>query len=77
MPKKNKYMSYEHLRDLRQNHAAWRLLRADYAPLAAAFFYQVFIGPKRRGIEAQELLEALDMFLYDCKIGRASCRERV
>lgn len=66
MPKKNKYMSYEHLRDLRQNHAAWRLLRADYAPLAAAFFYQVFIGPKRRGIEAQELLEALDMFLYDC-----------
>ena len=58
MPKKNKYMSYEHLRDLRQNHAAWRLLRADYAPLAAAFFYQVFIGPKRRGIEAQELKTA-------------------
>lgn len=66
MPKKNKYMTIEHLRDLRQNHAAWRLLRADYAPLAAAFFYQAFIGPKRRGIEAQELLEALDMFLYDC-----------
>jgi len=59
-------MNYEHLQELRQNHAAWRLLRADYAPLVAAFFYQVFIGPKRRGIEAQELLDALDMFLYDC-----------
>ena len=59
-------MTYEHLQALRQNHAAWRLLRADYAPLAAAFFYQVFIAPKRRGIEAQELLDALDMFLYDC-----------
>lgn len=61
----SKYMTYEHLRNLRQNHAAWRLLRADYGPMVAAFFYQVFIGPKRRGIEAQELLEALDMFLYD------------
>jgi hypothetical protein len=58
-------MSYEHLRNLRQNHAAWRLLTADYAPLAAAFFYKMFIAPKRRGIEAQELLNALDMFLYD------------
>ena len=47
-------MTYEHLLALRQEHAAWRLLRADYAPLAAAFFYQVFIAPKRRGIEVQE-----------------------
>ncbi len=66
MPKQNKYMTFAYLRELRQNHAAWRLLRADYAPWVAAFFYQTFIGPKRRGIEAQELLEALDMFLYDC-----------
>lgn len=65
MPKLSPYMSYEHLRNLRQNHAAWRLLTADYAPLAAAFFYKMFIAPKRRGIEAQELLNALDMFLYD------------
>ena len=62
----NQYMTYEHLLALRQEHAAWRLLRADYAPLAAAFFYQVFIAPKRRGIEVQELLDALDMFIYDC-----------
>ena len=66
----NKYMTYEYLLALRQNHAAWRLLRADYAPLAAAFFYKVFIVPKRRGIEVQEMLEALDMFIYDC-----SCQE--
>ena len=62
----NQYMTYEHLLALRQEHAAWRLLRADYAPLAAAFFYQVFIAPKRRGIEVQELLDALDLFIYDC-----------
>ncbi len=65
MPKNDEYMNYEYLRNLRQNHAAWRLLRADYAPLVAAFFYKTFIAPKRRGIEAQELLQALDMFLYD------------
>ena len=64
MPK-NQSMTYEHLLALRQNHAAWRLLRADYAPLAAAFFYKMFIAPKRRGIEVQELLDALDMFIYD------------
>ncbi|MCR5756472.1 MAG: DUF3375 domain-containing protein [Selenomonas sp.] len=66
MPNENKYMTYEHLLELRQNHAAWRLLRADYCPMVAAFFFQAFIGPKRRGIEAQELLENLDTFLYDC-----------
>ena len=68
MPKVSPYMSYEHLRRLRQNHAAWRLLTADYAPLAAAFFYKMFIASKRRGIEAQELLHALDMFLYDTSL---------
>lgn len=61
------YMDYDHLRNLRMNHAAWRLLRADQAAFIAAFFYREFIAGKRRGIEAQELLEHLDLFLYDAQ----------
>ena len=51
------YMTYSYLRNLRQNNAAWRLLTADQAAFIAAFFYREFIAGKRRGIEAQELLE--------------------
>ena len=61
------YMTYDYLRNLRMNHAAWRLLTADQAAFIAAFFYREFIAGKRRGIEAQELLEHLDMFLYDAQ----------
>ena len=61
------YMTYGYLRDLRMNNAAWRLLRADQAAFIASFFYQAFIAGKRRGIEAQELLEQLDLFLYDAQ----------
>ena len=61
------YMDYDYLCNLRMNHAAWRLLRADQAAFIAAFFYREFIAGKRRGIEAQELLEHLDMFLYDAQ----------
>lgn len=61
------YMTYQYLRNLRMNNAAWRLLTADQAAFIAAFFYREFIAGKRRGIEAQELLEHLDMFLYDAK----------
>ena len=61
------YMTYSYLRNLRQNNAAWRLLTADQAAFIAAFFYREFIAGKRRGIEAQELLERLDLFLYDAQ----------
>lgn len=61
------YMTYDYLRNLRLNNAAWRLLTADQAAFIAAFFYREFIAGKRRGIEAQELLEHLDMFLYDAQ----------
>lgn len=59
------YMTYTFLRDLRMHHPAWRLLRADQGPLLAAFFYRAFIAPHRRGVEAQALVEALDLFLYE------------
>lgn len=61
------YMTYGYLRNLRMNNAAWRLLTADKAAFIAAFFYREFIAGKKRGIEAQELLEHLDMFLYDAE----------
>lgn len=61
------YMTYNYLRNLRMNNAAWRLLTADQAAFIAAFFYREFIAGKRRGIEAQELLEHLDMFLFDAQ----------
>lgn len=61
------YMTYDYLRNLRRNNAAWRLLTADQAAFIAAFFYREFIAGKCRGIEAQELLEHLDMFLYDAQ----------
>lgn len=67
MAKIPEYMTYEYLRSLRMNHAAWRLLTADQAAFIVAFFYRAFIAGKRRGIEAQELLEQLDMFLYDAQ----------
>lgn len=60
-------MKYGYLRSLRGHHPAWRLLCADQAPLLAAFFYREFLAPHRRGIEAQEILDDLDMFLYDVR----------
>lgn len=60
-------MTYGYLRSLRGHHPAWRLLCADQAPLLAAFFYREFLATHRRGIEAQEILDDLDMFLFDVR----------
>lgn len=53
-------MSYEYLRNLREKHAAWRLLTADQAAFIASFFYREFIEEKRRGISADVLTEHLE-----------------
>ena len=65
MPKVPEHMTYRCLCELRREHAAWRLLAADQAPLAAAFFYREFIAGKRRGVEVQQLAEDLEDFMYD------------
>lgn len=59
------YMTFDFLQTLRRNHPAWRLLCADQAPLLAAFFYREFLAAHRRGIETEEILQDLDLFLYD------------
>lgn len=52
------------LDQLRQNHPAWRLLRADNAPLIAAFLHRTFITPNVRMMGQADLAEALEDMLY-------------
>nr|VFJ55758.1 MAG: Protein of unknown function (DUF3375) [Candidatus Kentron sp. DK] len=49
---------------LRRNHPAWRLLRADHAPLVAAFLHRVFVGPNVRNLAQADLAEALEDELF-------------
>ena len=49
---------------LRQTHPAWRLLRADSAPLVASFLQRVFITPNVRVMAQADLVEALEDELF-------------
>jgi len=49
---------------LRQNHPAWRLLRAQHAPLVAGFLHRVFIVPNVRILSQADLVEALEDELF-------------
>lgn len=49
---------------LRQAHPAWRLLRAQHAPLVASFLYRVFIAPNVRTLPQADLVEALEDELF-------------
>jgi hypothetical protein len=49
---------------LRDNSPAWRLLRADNAPLVLSFLYRVFVADNVRSISAAELASRLDDELY-------------
>jgi hypothetical protein len=49
---------------LRSNSRAWRLLRADNAPLVLSFLHQVFVEDNVRAIPATELASRLDDRLY-------------
>ena len=49
---------------LRLHHPAWRLLRAEHAPLVATFLHRVFVLPNVRVMAAADLAEALDDELY-------------
>ena len=49
---------------LRQNHPAWRLLRAQHAPLVASFLYRVFIAPNVRTLSQADLIEQLEDELF-------------
>src|SRR5690348_14974900 len=49
---------------LRDNSPAWRLLRADHAPLVLSFLHQVFVTENVRSIPVAELAGRLDDLLY-------------
>ncbi len=49
---------------LRDNSPAWRLLRADNAPLVLSFLHRVFVADNARSVSAAELASRLDDELY-------------
>src|SRR3984885_5146000 len=57
-------MDFEEIAWLRANSPAWRLLRADNAPLVLSFLHQVFVEENVRSIPAPELASRLDDELY-------------
>src|SRR5260370_1716492 len=57
-------VSFDEVAWLRDNSPAWRLLRADNAPLVLSFLHQVFVTENVRSIPAAELASRLDDELY-------------
>jgi flagellar motility protein MotE (MotC chaperone) len=57
-------LSFDDVTWLRANSPAWRLLRADNAPLILSVLYRVFVEDNVRSISAAELASRLDDELY-------------
>ncbi len=57
-------MEFDDVAFLREQDAAWRLLRADNAPLILSFLHRVFVAGNVRSISATELTSRLDDELY-------------
>src|SRR5690348_5722939 len=57
-------VSFDEIAWLRANSPAWRLLRADNAPLVLSFLHRVFVADNVRSISATELASRLDDELY-------------
>ncbi|MCQ4322158.1 DUF3375 domain-containing protein [Stutzerimonas stutzeri] len=57
-------MDFQYLTALRQHHPAWRLLRADNAPLIVSFLQAAFVSPNRRSLDTNSLASLLDDQLY-------------
>ncbi len=57
-------MSFDEVAWLRDNSPAWRMLRADHAPLVLSFLHQVFVEQNVRSIQATALASRLDDELY-------------
>jgi flagellar motility protein MotE (MotC chaperone) len=49
---------------LRQNHPAWKLLRAQHAPLVASFLHRAFIASNVRTLSQADLAETLEDELF-------------
>ncbi|MGC1206902.1 MAG: DUF3375 family protein [Ornithinimicrobium sp.] len=57
-------LTYDELSELRERHAAWRLLRAQHAPLILAFLGRVFVEDNTRTLPQSDLVSLLDDELY-------------
>jgi Protein of unknown function (DUF3375) len=57
-------MDYRSLAALSQQHPAWRLLRADHAPLIASFLHRVFVAPNVRTLPQPDLATRLEDTLF-------------
>ena len=57
-------VEFEAVEAVRRSHPAWRLLRADHAPLILSFLGAVFIEGNARTVPAVELTARLDDYLY-------------
>jgi hypothetical protein len=57
-------MRHEEISALRAGSPAWRLLRADNAPLVLSFLGQVFVDDNVRDISASQLISRLDDELF-------------
>lgn len=60
-------LDYATLEMLKQSHPAWRLLRADQAPLVVSFLHRVFIVPNVRIMAQADLAEALEDELFSLR----------
>ncbi len=59
-----KIVDYDEISSLRKHSPAWRLLRADNAPLMLSFFEKVFVEENIRSISGPDLVSRLDDELY-------------
>lgn len=57
-------MDFDEIGSLRKHSPAWRLLRADNAPLMLSFFGKVFVDGNVRSISGPDLVSRLDDELY-------------
>ena len=57
-------MDYDELVSLRANSPAWRLLRADNAPLVMSVLGRIFVAENVRSISSKDLVARLDDELY-------------
>ena len=60
-------MDFETLDRLRQSHPAWRLLRADHAPLIASFLHRTYVKPNVRSLAESELALRLEDYLFNVR----------
>ena len=60
-------MDFETLDRLRQSHPAWRLLRADHAPLIASFLHRTYVKPNVRSLAESELTLKLEDHLFNLR----------